>query len=192
MNRLLAYTIAAAALATAPSAASATTLFDKTNLADQTNTPESLVFTPGSTSTTLSIGGFNVPSFINLTDIELTRGTTNVLGQTFTFTSAGAGCTDASQGGPGAFGTNNISLGSVCVGVNDTFSQTISTTPGELLVLRFLLSNSNAPNGLLITASDATTGVPEPATWAMMLLGFGAVGLSLRFRRKKVLAIAAA
>jgi hypothetical protein len=25
--------------------------------------------------------------------------------------------------------------------------------------------------------------VPEPATWAMMLIGFGAIGLSLRFRR---------
>jgi hypothetical protein len=25
--------------------------------------------------------------------------------------------------------------------------------------------------------------VPEPATWAMMLLGFGAIGLSMRKRR---------
>ncbi|HEX8838885.1 MAG TPA: PEPxxWA-CTERM sorting domain-containing protein, partial [Sphingomicrobium sp.] len=29
--------------------------------------------------------------------------------------------------------------------------------------------------------------VPEPATWAMMLLGFGAIGVSMR-RRKPVLA----
>jgi len=31
-------------------------------------------------------------------------------------------------------------------------------------------------------------GVPEPATWAMMLIGFGAVGYSMRRRRKFVLA----
>jgi hypothetical protein len=30
--------------------------------------------------------------------------------------------------------------------------------------------------------------VPEPATWAMMLLGFGAVGVSIRRQRKPVLA----
>lgn len=28
--------------------------------------------------------------------------------------------------------------------------------------------------------------VPEPATWAMMLLGFGAMGASLRYRRRSV------
>jgi hypothetical protein len=30
--------------------------------------------------------------------------------------------------------------------------------------------------------------VPEPATWAMMLLGFGAIGFSMRRRRRPVLA----
>jgi len=39
------------------------------------------------------------------------------------------------------------------------------------------------------TTASATTGatgaVPEPTTWAMMLIGFGAVGVSMR-RRKKV------
>jgi hypothetical protein len=34
------------------------------------------------------------------------------------------------------------------------------------------------------TAAFATTAVPEPATWAMMLMGFGAMGLSLRRRHK--------
>jgi len=31
-------------------------------------------------------------------------------------------------------------------------------------------------------------GVPEPATWAMMLLGFGGIGMTMRRRRKEVLA----
>ena len=34
-------------------------------------------------------------------------------------------------------------------------------------------------------ASVAPTGVPEPATWAMMLLGFGSIGFKLRRRRSR-------
>jgi hypothetical protein len=34
-------------------------------------------------------------------------------------------------------------------------------------------------------------GVPEPSTWAMMLLGFGAIGFSMRRQRKSVFAHAA-
>jgi hypothetical protein len=33
-----------------------------------------------------------------------------------------------------------------------------------------------------------TPGVPEPATWAMMLLGFGGLGAMLRSRRKAAFA----
>jgi len=38
-----------------------------------------------------------------------------------------------------------------------------------------------------IRIEDATAGVPEPATWALMILGFGAAGATLR-RRRTVLA----
>jgi len=34
----------------------------------------------------------------------------------------------------------------------------------------------------------ADSAVPEPSTWAMMLLGFGSIGVALRRRRRKVLA----
>jgi hypothetical protein len=34
---------------------------------------------------------------------------------------------------------------------------------------------------------NTNNGVPEPATWAMMLLGFGAVGYTMRRRRKVLL-----
>ena len=34
----------------------------------------------------------------------------------------------------------------------------------------------------LIRAAPATGGVPEPASWALMILGFGGVGASLRRR----------
>jgi hypothetical protein len=36
----------------------------------------------------------------------------------------------------------------------------------------------------------ATAAVPEPATWAMMLLGFGGIGFQMRSRRKQALLVA--
>lgn len=44
-------------------------------------------------------------------------------------------------------------------------------------------NGSYGGNGTLVPAA-----VPEPATWAMMLLGFGALGFSMRRRRRPVLA----
>ena len=32
---------------------------------------------------------------------------------------------------------------------------------------------------------SSAPGVPEPATWAMMLLGFGGIGMAMRRRRSK-------
>lgn len=45
--------------------------------------------------------------------------------------------------------------------------------------------------GMLISTGKTITGssgTPEPATWAMMLLGFGGLGAVLRYRRKEALA----
>jgi len=36
-----------------------------------------------------------------------------------------------------------------------------------------------------ISVQEAIAAVPEPATWMMMLLGFGAIGASMRFRRRR-------
>lgn len=46
--------------------------------------------------------------------------------------------------------------------------------------------NSNA-TGLSNAALFQTSPVPEPGTWAMMLFGFGALGASLRVRRRRLL-----
>jgi hypothetical protein len=35
------------------------------------------------------------------------------------------------------------------------------------------------------TFSPVISAIPEPATWAMMLLGFGAIGAAARYRRRK-------
>ncbi len=36
------------------------------------------------------------------------------------------------------------------------------------------------------TTAAATPAVPEPATWAMMLVGFGGIGFAMRRRKSKV------
>lgn len=66
------------------------------------------------------------------------------------------------------------------------------TATGTSQVLSFLAIGS--PNGLppvaLLDNVSVRQAVPEPATWAMMLIGFGAVGASLRRRRRTTLAAA--
>lgn len=44
------------------------------------------------------------------------------------------------------------------------------------------LNQDGFSNGIIITPPG---GVPEPATWAMMLMGFGAAGVSMRRSRRR-------
>jgi hypothetical protein len=39
-----------------------------------------------------------------------------------------------------------------------------------------------------VTITDVASGVPEPATWTLMLAGFGSLGGALRARRRRVTA----
>ncbi|HEY3951306.1 PEPxxWA-CTERM sorting domain-containing protein [Phenylobacterium sp.] len=50
--------------------------------------------------------------------------------------------------------------------------------------------NFSIPNDVAVIATPPTPGVPEPAAWALMILGFGAVGASLRTRRQAEVASA--
>jgi hypothetical protein len=50
------------------------------------------------------------------------------------------------------------------------------------------LADGQGSSNAQIFATDPPPGVPEPATWAMMLMGFGAAGVAVRrSRRKKAL-----
>ena len=50
------------------------------------------------------------------------------------------------------------------------------------------INGNNSGAGSLGGSITIRPAVPEPATWAMMLLGFGAVGFAMRRRRSPVLA----
>ena len=50
----------------------------------------------------------------------------------------------------------------------------------------FIFSRAvNAGGSIVGSEASVVAPVPEPATWAMMLLGFGAVGGAARYRRRK-------
>jgi hypothetical protein len=55
---------------------------------------------------------------------------------------------------------------------------------------RFLYNFTAGTGGGTVSgnASFLQSAVPEPATWALMLMGFGGIGLAMRRRRKPVLA----
>jgi len=63
------------------------------------------------------------------------------------------------------------------------------TATGNQTLLSFSSGPNEGPYGAVLDAVQVLSpgtqsgGVPEPATWAMMLLGFGAVGFGLRKRK---------
>ena len=61
----------------------------------------------------------------------------------------------------------------------------ISSVGGEVTACSdFEFQNCSLPEPASFSARAVAAGVPEPATWAMMLMGFGAIGVSLRRRRR--------
>ena len=57
-------------------------------------------------------------------------------------------------------------------------TQGIGPYPGSTFSLR----NFNLGGGLLTKSAVPISAVPEPATWALMLLGFGSIGFVMRKR----------
>jgi hypothetical protein len=64
--------------------------------------------------------------------------------------------------------------------VDDTYSVSLTTFLGGTV--------QHSLTAYAQIGAGATAAVPEPATWAMMLIGFGAIGFQMRRRRASVLA----
>ena len=64
------------------------------------------------------------------------------------------------------------------------------TGAGGPTILSFQSTSTAGDNADILLDNVSVTGpVPEPATWAMMLMGFGMVGVGVRRRRKQMLRI---
>jgi hypothetical protein len=59
----------------------------------------------------------------------------------------------------------------------------LGDVPNQLVLARSY-DTTQRPQYVYALFTPAAGGVPEPSTWAMMLLGFGAIGFSVRRQRK--------
>ncbi len=55
---------------------------------------------------------------------------------------------------------------------------------------RYRLNAGGLSTGFVTASASAATAVPEPAAWAMMIGGFGAIGVAARRRRRTTVAFA--
>ncbi|MBS0480200.1 MAG: PEP-CTERM sorting domain-containing protein [Proteobacteria bacterium] len=79
----------------------------------------------------------------------------------------------------GYLGSDRFYPGATLKPVDQLNFRTAFTTPGTGFYI----------DDVSYSAGNATAAVPEPATWAMMIMGFGLMGYSMR-RRRAVLATA--
>jgi hypothetical protein len=131
-----------------------------------------LSFRAYASETTLSVGGYQVPSWELVYDNSVSTGAgPNLLGGSWNFVPAASGSNSYTFGD----GTPVPALGFGSYnGYNDTYSQTFATTPGATYTYAFTFNELDVgPSALLVT-----TSVPEPSTWAMMLLGFAGLGFA--------------
>ncbi len=188
-------------------AAQATVLLSLTNAASQTNTPYALTFTASGAETTIAISGYQPLAweFSKDNGLFLDGSGNNLLGADWTLTKAANG-SDAFEIGDGS-SVPALQFGGLTKGSYDTFSQTIATQAGNSYTLDLLYTNysPSSPSSFIVSevngglsalgtigsstgnspviVSDAGNAislpgaVPEPSTWALMLLGFVGVGL---------------
>lgn len=111
-------------------------------------------------------------------------GSVQVLGGVFNFNSFDL----STQNGTGEYQVegffNGSSVFSLAGSLSPSGFQTISGLAGNIDQLNFILT----ANGTSVNLDniDVSAAVPEPATWAFMILGFGAIGGALRRRKTNV------
>jgi hypothetical protein len=152
-------------------------LQDGSGQADVTGAEITLGGTPNDTYNILS-GNIYLTGHAGMQDIEfgLTSGVTG----TISFLISAVNALGVAET-PWAF--NNVAIGT-----GDTFYAFLASN-GESITNVFYQVNT-PPGSITILkqvridrAGEFNTGVPEPATWAMMLLGFGGIGMAMRRRR---------
>jgi hypothetical protein len=92
-----------------------------------------------------------------------------------------------------AFGATPVDYESGASFTTETLDFTPSTANGSIDFIGSAASDNSlsAIDNLTISTISTAPGVPEPATWAMMLVGFGGLGAAMRrSRRRAVRALA--
>jgi hypothetical protein len=141
-----------------------------------------------------------ISDITNISNISLSLNGTAMTGPFFAWTYNGPANT---PGFPGAFTLGNATISSDATKNDFLFTNAASTSdspgnyfyiiqpwnnpgPGSTTIATQLVNNGitiDNYNGQYVTENWSITAVPEPATWAMLILGMGAMGAVLRQRR---------
>ena len=187
--RLTSAAVLTVASLTASASAHAAMLLNIIDAPAQDNTPYALTFIATAPGTTISIGGYQLPASENSTDngVYLNGSGPNLLAEFWDLTPADFG-TDSFSFDDGS-DVQGLYFAGVTVGSYDVWSQTIATTVGSSYTIDLQYSNYDysTPSGFEVFTNAA---VPEPATWALMLVGVGGMGAAMRMRRRAAVAIA--
>ena len=145
---------------------------------NQTNTPVSVRSTE-----TLTTTSSNGQSRFLATDGSLDSGTIFLTGGG-TFTSAEFNLFNALAGTSSVGITINGVTQNFALGNGQNFFG-ISATGGDVITsIAFDTNGTGVTDLRQLRIGGVAAAVPEPATWALMLFGFGAVGVSMRRRRR--------
>lgn len=83
---------------------------------------------------------------------------------------------------PAASGSGNEFSSTQGIALNALIDASFLRTGANENVLKVDILNAGGPSGF--NSTFVASAVPEPGTWMLMLLGFGAIGFSMRFRQK--------
>jgi hypothetical protein len=197
MKSVLALGTALALAIAAPASAAQITYtftgaFDGT-LNGNTFTGSIATFTGVGDTTTVSTNGFS--NLVALSSLSaFSGGTTYNVSTPATFYVNGNGYAGIAfgdlNGDDNYFSGINVALlgydgisnfGPVAIDYTDNVIANFSTDNGAVTL-------NNATNGTFSAVVDASAAVPEPATWGMMILGFGLVGAGMRRRKSTLVA----
>ncbi len=104
----------------------------------------------------------------------------NDLGGTYTISDAGTTTLGGGAGNPRVSGTYDAFTSL------SAFNGTSVSGAWTLTIADQVALDAGALRSWDLRLTSANGAVPEPATWAMMLIGFGAVGVAMRRRRSAV------